>query len=197
MDILSKDILCLIALRLKGKDISSFCNSSKRITQLVERNTTFWINKILKERPNFLATFKDKVKLLEYRSLYNKLSVSNSKIYELCFENKSVNVKGKFKNYLDKDEKDCFYYEYLGNFLSNKLTRENWAIVSGKKRKTAIGNNAKDIVQYINTKCKPSQKTNEEEISQCCNLLKNTTNTFFQIDSEVGYDIVLETIEIV
>lgn len=197
MDRLSKDVLCLIALKLKGRDISNFCNTSKRITQLVSRNDTFWINKIMKERPNFLATFKDKVKLLEYKRLYNKLSVSNNKIYRLCFyNNKTVNVKGKFKQYLHKDEEDC-YYEYLGEFCSNLLTIENWEIVSGKKRKIIVANNVKDLVKCINTRCRPSKKVDEEEISQCCDILRNTTNSFFQFDSEIGWDIILEKIEIV
>ena len=194
MDKLSKDVLCLIALKLNGRDISSFCNSSKRITQLVSRNETFWINKILKERPNFLATFKDNVKLLEYKRLYNRLSVSNNKIYRICFNKKTVHVKGKFKNYLQEDD---IYYESVGKFVSDKIGSENWSIISGKNNTMVVVNNIKDMLKIINLNYKPDEKVNEDELYQCCQNIRNNPYHFLQIENDTGFDIRIYKIELV
>ena len=194
MDKLSKDVLCLIALKLDGRDISSFCNISKRITQLVARNDTFWINKILKERPYFLSTFKDKEKLLEYRLLYNRLSVSNNKIYIVYFQDKPVHVKGKLKNYL---QEDSYYIDYAGEFVSDKLRTENWSIRYGKNNKMVIVSSIADMLKFINLKSKSDEKVNEEELYHCCVSLRSKPDHVIEIENKKGFDMHVQKIELV
>ena len=193
MDKLSKDVLCLIALKLRGRDISSFCNTSKRITELISRNEMLWINKILKERPNFLSTFKDKVKLLEYRLLYNRLSVSNNKIYIVYFQDKPVHVKGKLKNYL---QEDSYYIDYAGEFVSDKLSTENWSIKYGKNNKMVIVSSGIDMLKFINSKSKSDEKVNEEELYQCCASLTSNPDHAIQIENNKEFDMMIQKIEV-
>ena len=193
MDKLSKDVLCLIALKLKGRDISSFCNTSKRITELISRNEMFWINKILKERPNFLSTFKDKVKLLDYKRLYNRLSVCNDKIYSVYFNKKVLHVKGKLKNYLEEDD---IYYESVGKFVGDKFGSENWSIISGKNNVMVVVSSIKDILNIINLNFKSDENVNEEELYQCCQNLRDNPSLILHIENDTGFDMRIEKIEV-
>ena len=167
MDKLPKDVLCLIALNLDGWYIQNLCNTSKRITDAISRNEMFWMNKILKERPNFLPDLKDKVKFPSYKVLYNRLiNRKSNNIYKWQFGQDTVNILGTLTDYIDGNQCDNFKSEYLAEFFSDEFKKENWLLHTAYGIQVLVVNNYKQVMEMgideISEFCTAKQKIKEK-----------------------------------
>ena len=53
MDIIGKDVLCIIAMKLELFDLFRWCISSKKIYKDVFNNDNFWRNRLMMDYPNY------------------------------------------------------------------------------------------------------------------------------------------------
>ena len=148
MDKLSKDVLCLIALKLDEYDIERLSNTCKRMTEVISRNEMFWMNKIMIARPIFLKFLKDRVKFPSYRVLYNRLiNRRSNNIYKWEFGEETVNILGNLNDYIDGNQCFGIKHSYLAEFFSDDFTNENWLLHTAHGIQILVVNNYKQGVE--------------------------------------------------
>ena len=123
MNILNTDELFSIAINLDLLDLLNFCNSSKRINELVCKKDAIWLYKINKDFPNSLENSLKNPKLC-YQRLYWK-NLKNKLKYEGTVE-KLLNVKELYLSYfqlteIPKEIGNLYNLQKL-NFSGNQLT---------------------------------------------------------------------------
>ncbi len=174
MEKLSRDTLILLALEMDMGEILNMCQTNKRINEKICKNDMFWLNKIRKERPNFLSSMVDKLKFKNYKDLYMKLQNSGDKVYKLYFDTGDINVKGYIFDYLKNYQPgltadDIIKSELIGEFIGDKLNGKSWLIYT---------NNAEYTFEPFITNTK----------TEAINLAKNEIN--FHLQDEVEPEVI-------
>jgi hypothetical protein len=107
MEILNKDLLFYLGLRLKGKDLANFCCASRRFAVVLWRNDEFW--------------------RIRYRKVFNVVSSSRVRSWKILFKETSQNlnfvkfVYDQFINsYLDSKGVMNLYNKVFNHFYGKK-----------------------------------------------------------------------------